>query len=145
MEIGKGITVIVGSCATGKTFFANYLEQLNQSCAVYHTDDYLKFGEPALSMFMRQLERDRTDKIIVEGNMSGKWLRVSQQLKRRYNISTIYECHAPKEVRAARILARGKDVNATFHLDSLLYKTLSEYKRAAQILPRWEMINTLTL
>jgi len=146
-NLSPGITVIVGSCATGKTWLANRLcKTVVPSARVYHTDDYLQYGtDHALFVLSKEIHRERNPYIILEGNLACKFLRLRQLANRRYIIPAILECTAPKEVRLERIVERGKDPNATFNMDAIIYKQMIEYKRAAKLLPEWVVVNTLTL
>lgn len=131
MKLEKGITVIIGSCATGKTTLSQYLKRDNPGALVFTCDEYLQYGTEALAVLTKAVNKVmvHTPKIIIEGMLAYKFLRVSQQLGKSYPICTIYECTAPKEVRQERIRERAKDVQATFNMDAIYYKTLVEYKR----------------
>jgi len=119
--------VIIGYAATGKTTLTDKIKKRFPAAKFYATDDYIKHGfEEGLYVLMDDLRKDPAPFKIIEGILGYRLLRKGAQMKSFY-ASGIVDVLATREERQPRIEARGKNLKATFNLDSVCRKVLMDY------------------
>jgi deoxyadenosine/deoxycytidine kinase len=134
--IDKGIIVIIGFAASGKTTLTDQLKELYPSAKFYHTDDYIKYGfEQSLYVLMEHLAKDKSELVIIEGIQCYRLLRKGIELK-SFKADLIVEVVASEATRAERIDERGKSVNAIFNMDKTLTKVWNDYVGMVGVLPK---------
>jgi len=136
----KGNVVIIGYPATGKTFL---LDTIITACRVrastYHTDDYIKHGfVEALYVLMEEIAKDKTPLKIIEGVLGYRLIRKGIELH-TFHADLVIVCEASVPTRTARIVLRGKLVQATLSMDKGLEKVWEDCKAMGSVgkVVRW--------